>query len=187
MQRWVAVALVLVLFAAVLHSCAKYKSAKGYADPRLTNPYCNDPSAVNYNWGFPGKPDSSVCFYPTDVFAGRYLFHDSIALASNDLPIMADSFIITIHKLSSTKMSVFGLCTNGDSIIMTATQNFTATVDTLIGDSVTNQGQYLCGAKDTLNGTITENRIDSVLTISFTVAADSGVTTLHAGSARLIR
>lgn len=187
MKKIFSISLLIAIGIGALLSCAKYKDPKGYTDPRLTNHYCNDPNAVNYNWGFPGIPDNSVCYYPTDVFAGKYLFHDSIFLQSNGLFILADSFIITIKKVNDSVMSVFGMCVNGDSILMKAMLTFTASVDTTEGDSVTNYGQPLCGANDTINGTISQNRLDSVLTIAFQVAADSGVTTLHSGSAYLIR
>src|SRR5579872_3418748 len=79
-------------------SCSKYKDTKATADPRLTNPYCNDTNAVNYNWGFPGKPDSTVCFYPTDVFKGIYTFNDSIFLQPLGIFVRADTFLLTIRK-----------------------------------------------------------------------------------------
>lgn len=187
MQKFVNIVLLLAIGTGMFFSCAKYKSPKAYTDPRLTNHYCNDPLGVNYNWNFPGVPDNTVCFYPTDVFAGRYLFHDSVFLQAGYLFIYADSFILTIKKVSNSQMSVFGMCINGDSLLMTATPTFTAYVDTTEGDTVTNYGQMFCSARDTINGTITQNRIDSVLTINFMVASDTGVITLHTGSATLIR
>ncbi len=180
---WMAAACIFVLL-----SCAKYKDPKGFTDPRLTNHYCNDPLGVNYNWNFPGIPDNTTCFYPTDVFAGKYVFHDSVFLkGTNILFISADSFILTIRKVNNTKMAVYGFCLNGDSLLMTASPTFVASVDTTEGDSVTAYGQMFCSQKDTINGTIAQNRIDSVLTISMQVASDTGATTLHIGSARLIR
>ena len=186
MQKIISIGVLLSICIGVLLSCAKYKSPKGYTDPQLTNHYCNDPLAVNYNWGFPGIPDNTVCFYPTDVFAGKYIFRDSIFLQSGYIFIRADSFIMTIKKINTTQMSVFGVCVNGDSLVLTATPSFIASVDTTEGDTVTNCGEPLCGSNDTINGTITQNRLDSVLTILFQVASDSGIITLHSGSATLI-
>lgn len=166
-------------------SCKKYSDKKGVLDPRLNRPYCNDPNAVNYNWDFPGKPDNSVCFYPTDLFQGYYEFHDSVFLKSSGLFIHADTFVVTIHKLSNTKFSLLGWCPNGDSLIFTAGASFTASVDTTIGDTLTNRGQALCNIADTINGYITKDRIDTsgLLTFTFQVYADTGVVTLHNGSA----
>jgi hypothetical protein len=187
-MRKILILICCTLFCAgLIISCAKYKDPKPISDPRLTKHYCNDPTAVNYNWDFPGVPDNAVCFYPTDVFAGKYLFRDSVRIKSGYLFIHADSFILTINRLSPTKMSVFGFCSNGDSLLLTANPTFQASVDTTVGDSITAYGQFFCSQRDTVNGTIIENRIDSVLTINFEVASDTGVTTLHIGTATLIR
>ncbi len=187
MQKIFTIAALIILIAGGIFSCNKYTSPKGYTDPRLTNHYCNDPKGVNYNWGFPGIPDNTLCFYPTDVFAGKYLFRDSVYLQTGYIFIFADSIVLTIKKLSDSQMSVFGLCPNGDSLLMTATPLFTAYVDTLVGDTLTNWGQSFCGSKDTINGTISQNRIDSVLTINFQVISDTSVITLHTGHAKLIK
>jgi hypothetical protein len=186
MRKVSSILLLMAISVGLLLSCAKYKDPKGY-DPHLPNHYCNDPLGVNYNWDFPGVPDNTTCFYPTDVFAGKYLFHDSMFLKSNFLFIGADSFILTIKKVNNLKMSIFGLCANGDGFSLTATPIFTASVDTTVGDSLSSYGQLLCSLHDTLTGSISQNRIDSTITISLQVASDTGVTTLHLGSAKLIR
>ena len=186
MQKIFITAALVILLAGVIFSCNKYVSPKGY-DPHLTNHYCNDPKAVNYNWGFPGVPDNTVCFYPSDVFAGKYKFYDSVYLQANYIFIHSDSVLITINKVNDSQIAVYGMCPNGDSLLMTATPLFVAYVDTTEGDSVTNWGQMYCQVKDTINGTISQNRIDSVLTINFQVASDTGVITIHNGSAILMR
>ena len=163
-------------------SCAKWKDPKPI-NLGLTNPYCNDPAAVNYNWGFPGKPDNTVCFYPTDLFKGSYMFHDSVY--KDTLFIRYDSFIMTITALSQTKISVAGFCSNGNQITLTAGPTYIATVDTTEGDSLTiNLGQKLCRIQDTVSGTISKDRIDSTLLhVSLQVVSDTGIST-HFGSAR---
>jgi hypothetical protein len=167
-------------------SCKKYKDSKPVTDPRLNKHYCNDPNAVNFNWDFPGIPDNSVCFYPTDVFQGVYEFHDSVFLKTSGLYIHADTVVITIHKLSNTKFSMLGFCPSGDSLIFTAGASFTGTADTTVGDTLTNRGQLFCSVADTINGSITKDRIDTggLLTFYFQVYSDTGVTTLHIGTAR---
>ena len=168
----------------IVLSC-KYKDPAAKTDPRLTNPYCNDPTAVNYNWGFPGKPDSSVCFYPTDVFKGVYEYHDSVFLQPSGLFIYADTFLMTINRISNTKFSVSGFCSNNESLILTASAQYLATLDTTMGDTLTtNHGQRFCSISDTISGTFTKDRIvDSILYISLLVASDTGVISTHVGTA----
>ena len=172
---------------ALFFSCAKWKDPKPYTDPRLTNPYCNDPAAVNYNWGFPGKPDSTVCFYPNSLFIGNYTYHDTIY--KDTLLVGIDSFTINIAiaNNSKTKMILTGFC--GAGIYLTGLPGYQATIDTIIGDTATfNQGQVFCsaGSGDTVFGYITKDRLDSPAVLHFyvQVAADTG-TTSHFGSAIL--
>jgi len=169
-----------LLGACIFFSCAKWKDPKPVNDPRLTNPYCNDPTAVNYNLGFPGKPDNTTCFYPSDLFAGSYLVHDSIYLSPSGLFIAADSFIINISKLSSTKIGIIGFCPSSKQLILTAGPTYVATVDTTVGDTATlNQGQTLCRIQDTLNGTISKDMVDSTLLhITLQVVSDTGISEL---------
>lgn len=180
----------LVLFAVLvclgIYSCKKYTDAPATTDPRLNNPYCNDPNAVNYNWGFPGKEDNTVCFYPTDLFQGVYELHDSVFFKSTGFFISADTVILTILRSSSTKMTVTGFCPAGGALIMSAGTNFLATVDSLIGDSTTIRGQYFCIGGDTVSGSFIKDRIsDSIFYINLEVAADTGITTTHIGTAKL--
>jgi hypothetical protein len=181
------ISVLLIAAGSILFSCNKYKDSKAVQDPRLINPYCNDPLAVNYNWGFPGKPDNTVCFYPPSLFKGAFLFYDSVSLLSSGLFIYADSLVLTIHALSKTKISIFGFCSNGDSILLTASAQYVASVDTL-GDTVTHWGQPFCSTGDTVSGTVTKDRInDSLIYFNFQVASDTGVVTTHIGSARRIQ
>ena len=172
--------------ATVFFSCKKWKDPAPTTDPRLTNPYCNDPAAVNYNWGFPGKPDNSVCFYAIDLFAGKYIFKDSMYLASG-LYVGYDSLVLNISPVaqSHSKMTVTGLCGFSGSVVISMTAaSYTATVDTVVGDTTTlHRGQILCRIQDTLTGTLVKDRIDSTLiTVSFQVANDTGIV-MHTGRA----
>ncbi len=176
-----------VVTTAVLLSCAKYTDKKATPDPRLNNPYCNDPTAVNYNWGFPGTPDNTVCFYPTDIFKGVYEYHDSVLLKTTGYFIASDTIEIRITKNSNTKFSISGFCSSGTLLNLTAGVNFYATLDTAIGDTSTRvRGQAFCTVGDTVYGSLSKDRLnDSVLYINFEVASDTGVTTVHSGSAKL--
>ena len=185
MRYLVSIILTLSIAVCLLNSCAKWKDPKGYTDPQLTNPYCNDPNAVNYNWGFPGKPDNTICFYPNQLFAGTWEYYDSVYSVSSGLLLFTDSFTMTVHSISDTIISVFGFCGSApDSIILAAGPTYIATVDTLIGDSITTEGQRLCRVQDTINGTITRDRLDSpyVLHVNLQVTSDTGAT-IHSGSA----
>jgi len=174
----------------VFFSCAKWKDPKPYTDPQLTNPYCNDPNAVNYNWGFPGKPDNSLCFYPNSLFVGSYMYYDT--MYNDTLFVGADSFIIniTIPSNSETKMTLSGFCGGSGSISLTGLPGYEATVDTVVGDTSTfNQGQIMCSVGDTINGYILRDRVDSPAVLHFFLQVSFGDTTVinHYGSAKLIQ
>ena len=174
----------MIVGSIVFFSCTKYKDPAPYHYAGLdTMFYCNDPTAVNYNWGFPGTPDNTVCFYPTDVFKGTYIFQDSVY--QDTLFIRADSFILTMTAISHTKIKVSGFCMNGNQLTLTAGLAYVAVVDTTEGDSLTiNHGQMLCRIQDTVSGTISKDKVDSALLhISFIVASDTALTR-HNGNAR---
>jgi hypothetical protein len=158
-----------------LVSCQKWKDQKG-ADPGLTSYYCNDPVAVNYNWGFPGMPDSTVCYYPSDVFTGTFSFVDSVLLPDNTLSgIQSGMFQITAD--SREKFTIAGICA-GNMLHFTANRYGLATADTLIANGA---GQLMCREQDTLVGQITQSAPDTLF-FNFTVLSDTG-TTYHLGTA----
>ncbi|MBC7553481.1 MAG: hypothetical protein H7257_05840 [Taibaiella sp.] len=176
----------LAVFTLGFSACKKWEDPAAVSDPRLTNPYCNDPDAVNYNWGFPGKPDNTLCYFPTDLFKGTWLLVDSVYITSTGLFIHADSIYLNIYPIaqSHTKLAVLGFCGGGDTLKMTAAAaSYNAAVDTTLGDSLTNRGQKWCRIQDTVNGSIFNSRIDSMLHITLQVISDTGVTT-HLGKAR---
>ena len=158
----------------------KWKDPAPVDDPRLTNLYCNNPRAVNYNLGFPGKPDNSVCFFPSDLFIGTYLLKDSVYLSTSGLFLSADSFLINIIKLSDSTIGVTGFCKSGARLHMTAGPTYVATMDTTVGDTLSiNRGQIMCRIQDTISGTISKDRVDSsLLHIALQVVSDTGITVL---------
>ena len=183
-------AILILTGSVVLYSCKKWTDPKAVTDPRLTNPYCNDPNAVNYNWGFPGKPDNTICFYPTDEFKGKYLFIDSVYSMSgstdgNFLYAIIDT--LHIYARSDTTMVIYGFCNPADSMSLHARGlTFTATVDTTVGDSLTTtMGQLFCRIQDTVDGSIFYSRADSLLHINFTVTSDTGLSA-HVGKGKAI-
>ena len=166
----------LFLLSLVAVSCKKYKDNPAQPDPRLTRPYCNDPQAVNYNWDFPGVPDNSKCFYPSDVFTGNYLYTDSVYNGTSNL-LNVQSYNLTISKTSNTKLQLGGLCPSGS---LSFTANRFARAD---GDTSVPGGQPLCRPQDVISGNITcPDRASGFLLFDLTVAGDTG-TFFHRGSA----
>lgn len=170
----------IVLIIISLSACKKYSDIKGVHDPRLDSTfYCNDPEAVNYNWGFPGIPKDSVCFFPTDVFSGTYLFKDSIYTPANaDSPALVISYTLNLYRLTKVNFRMTGFCSGGDSLHFTADRYYKA-----YGDTTALTGQTFCNILDTLSGTMTKDMTnDTTMYIDFTVVADTG-TTFHRGTA----
>lgn len=175
--------LVILIVAISLYSCKKWEDEKPAQDPRLTRPYCNDPEAVNYNWDFPGVPDNTRCFFPTEVFNGTYSFTDS--LFSGDLEY--DTFYtynISLIARSKSRFVISGFCPGGKELAFTADRFYRASADSLmLPDSSFISGQIGCRAIDTLSGMITKDpKEDNKLRINFTVLSDTG-TTYHIGTA----
>ncbi|MES2702765.1 MAG: hypothetical protein V4649_09010 [Bacteroidota bacterium] len=160
----------------LVQSCTKYQDTVSTQDPRLTNVYCNDLEAVNYNWGFPGTPDNSVCIYPKDLFVGSFLVRDSMYVESTGLLIGVDSFILNFNAVgtSNSKITANGFCGQGN-LAFTATPELIATIDTTVGDSSTlTRGQIFCDKKDTVSGSISRDFADPMLLhISFNIKRDT--------------
>lgn len=159
----------------VINACQKEKDPPPTdGDDRLTNPYCNDPNTVNYNWGFPGIPDNSVCFYPVDTFIGNWLFLDSIFDADSSFfhyetkSLTFSSSEDTINK----HLSIQGWC-GADILFAVADKYKRATVDTL--DENIN-GQIICNPSDTITGVFNLNtyKQDSMM-IDLKVKSQTGV------------
>jgi hypothetical protein len=142
--------LLMMVFFAILIGCKPYKDPTPIKTDLLTTPYCNDPKAVNYNWGFPGKPDNSICFFPADLFVGNYKFYDSIYDNTAGVYLAFDSTNVSIAKSTDSTISVTGLC--GSSVFTAkATKNARFTLD-----STTSLGQLFCSNADTISGGATK-------------------------------
>jgi hypothetical protein len=157
-----------------ISSCTKPDPAP--QDLGLTNPYCNVPTAVNYNWGFPGKPDNSTCIYPAQIFAGTYIFKDSI-LDNLGIYLPYDSSIISIVKIDDTTVKINGQCTSSLQLSAKVNKNYR-----LILDSVQYNGQVFCNNTDTINGYIQKlNPFDSILTYNYNIINSSTII-IHKGT-----
>ncbi len=160
-----------------LLSCKRYKDPQPFTDPRIVNKYCNIPSAINYNWSFPGIPDDSMCIFPAQIYSGTYFYRDSI-YNSTGLLLNQDSFLLTFTQLDTTRLRITGFC-GTDSLKATANRYYKFTIDSLVG-----YGQLLCQPTDTIYGRGSKFDLNDTLTIrmSYEVATDTGIV-YHAGTA----
>lgn len=151
-------------------ACKRYTDPDPFTDDRLTNPYCNDPSAVNYNWGFPGKPDNSVCVYPTQLFEGQYIVNDTV-WSTTQAPLLVSEFPLTITAIDTVKLQLKGFC---DTVIHTARASrfLQFNLDTVVG-----YGQQYCAGKDTLMVSGSKAFISDTngFDITYTLFTDTGV------------
>lgn len=164
----------LLFLSLLIFSCQKWED-KPAQDLGLTNKYCNDPVAVNYNHGFPGVPDNSVCVYPAQVFEGTYGFRDSIFFPDNSFRL-GDSIVFTVTSVNKQKLAFNGFC-DANQLFFLADRYYKAISDTVIGKS-----QLMCRSVDTLSGNLTKNILDSTISINFTVVSDTDIT-YHRGTA----
>jgi hypothetical protein len=172
----------LVLVLCGLAACQSKEEDYPATDPRLgTRVYCNIPGAVNYNWGFPGKPDNSVCFYGPDLFRGSFSYRDTILKPDGtiDSPRSGQAYTLNIYGLDTSRAILLGLCPGGDTLYLHAPRTgFRASLD-----SSTVKGQRLCRTQDTVSGLLLRELSDtSRLSLSFTVYSDTAVN-LHRGTA----
>ncbi len=158
-------------------ACKKYQDPDPQTDPRIQDLYCNDPSAINYNWNFPGIPDNSTCFYPTDVFEGNYTYYDSTI--NDDFDVLAvDTFNISLVKVDTVRMTMSGFCA-GSPLSVTADQYLKLVIDSLQGD-----GQQLCLTTDTIIGGGKKITVLDTTNITFSYTIDDGTAnTMHKGTA----
>jgi hypothetical protein len=180
----------ITLFTIVIFSCKKWKDEIATDDPRLHGrKYCNDPQAVNYNWGFPGVPDNTICIFPSDLYKGTYSFTDSIydyneVLDSN---LSKNIYTLQVFAISKKHLAVTGFC-NNDTLFFTAGRTtYSASADSIfkLNDTTKAFGQPFCRILDTLSGTITKDRFDTTNTkikFNWKVVSDTG-TYYHKGTA----
>lgn len=158
-------ACLLVFFCA----CKKYVDPAPFTDPRIVNKYCNDPAAINYNWDFPGVPDNTVCVYPAEIYAGSYLFHDTIIKFTGEY-ISNDSFLISFLDIDSTHLKITGFC-GANFHTAKANRFFKFTLDSLVGN-----GQTFCNGIDTIVGGGSKIAIqDTFIQIVYQLQTDTGV------------
>lgn len=150
------VVLLAIVPVVVLFACKKYVDPTAPDIDLGTRKYCNDPRAINYNWGFPGKPDNTECVYPVDSFIGNWSFKDYVLLPSGD----TDAIILRNLTFTSTEdtvlthLAVTGWCGGNQPFYVTANKYGKLTLDTFPGSP---QGQFLCVNTDTAIGTLNKS------------------------------
>ena len=182
-MRKIFLLLILVLVAFV--SCEKWEDKPGTGDDRLDKPYCNDPEAANFNVGFPGKPDNSVCYYPYEFFVGTYQFADSTFYSQDYIFGQNLNYTFDIRRNGTSKQQLLlsGFC-NTD-ISFTADKYLRAIADSTDhpADSTKLPGQIICNPADTLSGFMTIiNKDSGIIRINFTILTDTGIV-YHTGRA----
>ncbi len=131
----------LIIFFAVVSlvgSCKKYKDPDPIVDPDLQNRfYCNDIQAVNYNWGFPGTPDNSLCIFPATLLEGIYDVQDSL-FDVNDTFISASTHLdVSLTQLDKQKVNMSNFCTDDITLLCDAYLS-------ILNDTVGNQNWQMC-------------------------------------------
>jgi hypothetical protein len=147
----------------ILVACKKYKDP---TPPKIvfTTDFCNMPTAVNYNWGFPGNVNNNICIYPADAFVGNYRFFDSILDQASGSYLFVDSSNFTINKITDSTLLLLH-CGGSKSISAKATRNIR-----FYTDSTSEKGQVFCTASDTMNGTgRKQNLNDSLVSYTYNV------------------
>ena len=168
--------LTYIIIGLLFLGCAKSDPFNKADGSQFVTHYCNDPIAINYNYGFPGTADNKVCIYPTDVFSGTFELKDSIYDADFNLDTILN-YVVSFHRVSLTQLKLSGFCINGDTVRLTADKYYRAAVDsTMLHDSSMIEGHVFCRAIDTLRGTINKYKDDSnKIKINFIIASDTGI------------
>jgi hypothetical protein len=166
-------AITVLLF---VSSCEKWKDQPAQ-NLCLSNKYCNVPTAINYNVGFPGIEDNSTCIYPSTPFVGNYSFRDSIYNNANEL-VIGDSIHFTITVRDSCRFSLQNFCSNVNSLKFTANRYYRAEADSIIGAGT----QLMCRIQDTLSGRMEYRNTDSSLYLEWAIVSDTA-TNWHKGRA----
>jgi hypothetical protein len=159
-----------------LPSCQKWED-KPAKDLGLTNKYCNIPSAINYNFAFPGIEDNTTCIFPSTPFVGTYYFQDSIYDEADQL-FPGSLLTLNVKAEDNFRFLMDGFCSNGNQLKFIADRFYRAAADSIIGQGT----QFLCRNLDTLSGSLEYRAIDSSLYLDLKVISDTNIV-FHRGRA----
>src|SRR5690554_1322158 len=141
-------------------SCEKYED-KANKDWDGDEFYCNDPEAVNYNWGFPGEINDSLCIYPTELFVGDWIMIDTVfndTLAIIDIQQRAVSFVNKSDDSLNHLIELEGYCEDHSTIIFQANRFMLASVLDILVDDL---GQLNCDGESIITGFIRTQSLQS--------------------------
>lgn len=169
MKHSLLVLLTVLVGTTFLISCEKWQDHPA-KDLGLTSRYCNIPSAINYNIGFPGIEDNSVCIFPSTPFVGNYHYRDSIYNNAEELRI-GDSLNFDIAVIDSFRLAINHFCSNTNQLKFVANRYYRAESDSILGAGT----QKMCRDADTLSGKLEYRPSDSSLYIEWTVLSDTGI------------
>ena len=168
---------IFIVAVTLVYACSKSTPFDTVTEDDLSTHYCNDPIAINYNIGFPGTADNSICIYPTEVFDGTYQLADSVYNGEFELDTVL-YYNVGFYAKSRTELRMYGFCVNGDTVRLTADRYYKASVDSTLTlpDSNLIEGHVFCRAIDTIKGSISKYSSDSnKLRINFIIASDTGI------------
>ncbi len=175
-------ALVCAAAIGIMAGCSKAEEPQSIDKTKISGTYCNDPKAVNYNVGFPGTPDNSICIFPTEVFKGEYVFYDTIYDGNYRLVRIIPPVTFTLTATDFTKLELKGLCKD-ITLPVTADRFYKATIDSVMGAVNLLPGRTMCREQDTISGMFTRSQTDNSVQVNLTVLSDTGIN-YHRGTAQ---
>lgn len=154
-STWKGIALCIFILNFI--SCEKYEDkAKKDIDDTLTNQYCNITDAINYNWGFPGEPNDSLCIFPVEPFiAYSWTLIDTVLNEDMDILETRNRTIYFEEYTAIDTMKHMILmkdyCSENSSILLEANRHLLASVFDNMENDI---GQLDCDGSSVLNGFI---------------------------------
>jgi len=177
------IACVLVVLTGAM-GCKKYRdpAKPDIGDGLDSFHYCNNPLAVNFNWGFPGIPDSTTCIFPVDKFKGTWIFNDSVYTPDETLQeVIIKTLVFTpTEDTLLTHLAISGWCTGPEQMLVTADKYGRALTDTLLEYTA---GQLICTTTDTISGSFQQYfKSEDTMKVDMTLNSASGIR-YHRGTA----
>lgn len=142
----------------LLNACEKYEDLpKGDYD--ADGYYCNDARAINYNVGFPGIANDSICVFPVEPFEGNWTMIDT--LLDDEMEIISTHqgqvSLVPIENDSIDNLFIMeGYCDNNFAITFQANRYLLGMVFDNIEDEI---GHFDCDGTSILTGFIAANNM----------------------------
>lgn len=143
-------------------SCDRYedKTLQDW-DDQDNSYYCNQADAINYNWGFPGLINDSICIFPNEVFEGTWYLTDTIFNDTLGIEQIQERWV-TIDWVAddtiSYKLKMMGFCEEDQPLYFDANRFMLANI---VDDLEDTNGQLYCDLTSSISGNIRKDNIDS--------------------------